>query len=79
MMLHKKYKLSLLLMAAAMCAQAQPKQLPYKNPKLPVQTRVDDLLSRMTAEEKVGQLLCPLGWEMYTIKGKDVVPSEKFK
>ena len=62
-----------------MCAHAQPKQLPYKNPNLPVQTRVDDLLSRMTAEEKVGQLLCPLGWEMYTIKGKDVVPSEKFK
>lgn len=79
MMLYKRYKLSLLLMVAAMCAQAQPKQLPYKNPNLPVQTRVDDLLSRMTAEEKVGQLLCPLGWEMYTIKGKDVVPSEKFK
>lgn len=78
-MLHKRYKLSLLLMAAAMCVQAQPKQLLYKNPKLPVHTRVDDLLSRMTAEEKVGQLLCPLGWEMYTIKGKDVVPSEKFK
>ena len=79
MMLHKRYKSLLLLMIGAMCAQAQPKQLPYKNPKLPVQTRVDDLLSRMTAEEKVGQLLCPLGWEMYTIKGKDVVPSEKFK
>lgn len=78
-MLHKRYKSLLLLMIGAVCAQAQPKQLPYKNPNLPVQTRVDDLLSRMTAEEKVGQLLCPLGWEMYTIKGKDVVPSEKFK
>lgn len=78
-MLYKRYKSLLLLMIGAVCAQAQPKQLPYKNPNLPVQTRVDDLLSRMTAEEKVGQLLCPLGWEMYTIKGKDVVPSEKFK
>lgn len=78
-MLHKRYKSLLLLMIGAVCAQAQPKQLPYKNPNLPVQTRVDDLLSRMTAEEKVGQLLCPLGWEMYTIKCKDVVPSEKFK
>lgn len=40
-------------------------QLPavtYKNPTLPVETRVADLLSRMTLEEKVGQLLCPLGW-----------------
>ena len=46
-------------------------QLPavtYKNPTLPVETRVADLLSRMTLEEKVGQLLCPLGWEMYEIK-----------
>ncbi|GLL55520.1 hypothetical protein KUBF_31830 [Bacteroides finegoldii] len=33
----------------------------------------------MTLEEKVGQLLCPLGWEMYEIKGNDVLPSDKFK
>lgn len=52
---------------------------PYKNPTLPVETRVADLLSRMTLEEKVGQLLCPLGWEMYEIKGNDVLPSDKFK
>ena len=35
-------------------------QLPavaYKNPTLPVETRVADLLSRMTLEEKVGQVL----------------------
>lgn len=79
MMLHKRYKFSLFLAIGVMCVQAQPKLFPYKNPDLPVQTRVDDLLSRMTPEEKVGQLLCPLGWEMYTVKGKDVVPSEKFK
>lgn len=57
-------------------------QLPtvaYKNPTLPVKTRVTDLLSRMTLQEKVGQLLCPLGWEMYEIKGNDVLPSGKFK
>ena len=57
-------------------------QLPavtYKNPTLPVETRVADLLSRMTLEEKVGQLLCPLGWEMYEIKRNDVFPSDKFK
>jgi beta-glucosidase len=29
----------------------------YKNPKLPVQTRVKDLLARMTIEEKVWQLM----------------------
>lgn len=52
---------------------------PYKNPNLPVEERVNDLLSRMTLEEKVGQLLCPLGWGMYRIEGREVVPSEKFK
>jgi beta-glucosidase len=29
---------------------------PYKNPKLPVAQRVDDLLGRMTLDEKVGQM-----------------------
>lgn len=38
-----------------------------------------DLLSRMTVKEKVGQLLCPLGWEMYEIKGETVTASDKFK
>lgn len=33
----------------------------------------------MTLEEKVGQLLSPLGWEMYEIKDDEVYPSEKFK
>jgi beta-glucosidase len=30
----------------------------YRNPKLPVARRVEDLLARMTLEEKVGQMLC---------------------
>lgn len=51
----------------------------YKNAKLSTEQRVQDLLSRMTLEEKVGQLLCPLGWEMYEKKGKSVDVSEKFK
>ncbi|HEX2395052.1 MAG TPA: glycoside hydrolase family 3 N-terminal domain-containing protein [Bacteroidales bacterium] len=31
--------------------------VPYKNPKLPVEKRVKDLLKRMTAEEKAAQLM----------------------
>ena len=39
-----------------------------------------DLISRITVEEKVGQLICPLGWEMYTKTGKNSVePSALFK
>ncbi|HEY1904179.1 MAG TPA: glycoside hydrolase family 3 C-terminal domain-containing protein [Terracidiphilus sp.] len=31
--------------------------MPYRNPTLPIQQRVDDLVSRMTLEEKVSQLI----------------------
>ncbi len=53
--------------------------IPYKDPVLSIDERVSDLLSRMTLEEKVGQLLCPLGWDMYEIKGDSVIPSDQFK
>ena len=58
---------------------AQESLPPYKNPSLPVETRVADLLSRMTPEEKAGQLQCCLGWEMYRIDGDDVSPSDAFR
>ena len=38
----------------AMCAQ---NLVPYRNPSLPVEQRVADLLSRMTLDEKVAQLV----------------------
>ena len=57
----------------------QKEILPYKSSALPIEERTRDLLSRMTLEEKVGQLLCPLGWNMYTIQGKTVGASEQFK
>ncbi|WP_183307622.1 hypothetical protein, partial [Dysgonomonas hofstadii] len=44
----------------------------YKSPTLSAEERTYDLLGRMTLEEKVGQLLCPLGWEMYEKKGQEV-------
>jgi beta-glucosidase len=44
--------------AAVAPAQAQSSAavLPYQDPTLPVATRVDDLLSRMTLDDKVGQM-----------------------
>lgn len=53
--------------------------VPYKNPKLTVNERVNDLLRRMTLEEKVGQLMCTLGWDDYVTDGKSVQVSEHFK
>ena len=35
-----------------------PKAAAYRNPKLPIEKRVRDLLSRMTLEEKLAQMLC---------------------
>ena len=35
----------------------QGKPLPYKDPSLPIEKRVDDLVSRMTLEEKVSQMM----------------------
>jgi len=35
-----------------------PPSAPYRNPRLSIDTRVDDLLARMTLEEKVAQMLC---------------------
>jgi beta-glucosidase len=67
-----------LLAMLTMGSMAQ-KNLPYKNPKLPIEQRVKDLLSRMTLEEKVGQMRCTLAWNYYEIQGNKVVPSELFK
>ena len=36
----------------------------YKDATAPIEERVTDLLGRMTPEEKAGQLVCPMGWEM---------------
>nr|WP_242047162.1 glycoside hydrolase family 3 N-terminal domain-containing protein [Dysgonomonas sp. HGC4] len=72
-----KYTLLLLCIALSFGhTYAQPK---YKNPKLSAEERTKDLVSRMTLEEKVGQLLCPLGWEMYEKKGNKVTQSKKFE
>src|SRR5688500_16882734 len=34
----------------------QQQEAPYRNPALPVEKRVDDLLARMTLDEKIGQM-----------------------
>lgn len=62
------------------CKQLNAQAVPvYKNPRLPIPQRTADLLKRMTVEEKIGQLLCPMGWEMWEKKGNEVTYSPKFK
>lgn len=72
--------LSFLLLFSGFTLNLNAQQKPaYKNARLPVEQRIQDLISRMTLEEKVGQISVLLGWEMYDKKGSEVLVSEKFK
>ena len=61
MRLFSKLTLPLLLILAG-CSQIPA----YKNPELSAEKRAADLLSRMTLDEKIGQLICPYGWPKFT-------------
>src|SRR5215203_2529966 len=50
-----------LSIAVPRTAGTQGQSPDYKNPRLPVERRVADLLARMTLEEKVAQLVCLWG------------------
>jgi beta-glucosidase len=61
-------RMSILLLVSLLvlflnAAQSQESTSPYRNPKLPVDERVKDLLGRMTLEEKVAQLQST--WQNY--------------
>ena len=53
------------LTAAALLVSCSGKTPLYKDASKGSEERAQDLLSRMTLEEKLGQLLYPLGWPMY--------------
>jgi len=50
-------KLILLLLLLVDCGTREPAGFPFQNIALPVEQRVDDLLSRMTLEEKISQMM----------------------
>lgn len=69
-----------LVCSSIVCAQMPGKEkkdvLPYKNPSLSVDIRVQDLINRMNIEEKIGQLLCLQGWRMYSKTDEKATQSE---
>ncbi|MEC8883841.1 MAG: glycoside hydrolase family 3 N-terminal domain-containing protein, partial [Bacteroidota bacterium] len=70
----------LVFAVAQLCAQEEvPANAVYKNAQAPIEDRVNDLVERMTIEEKVGQLTTLLGWKMYTKTGNSVKASEALK
>lgn len=65
-------------LSVSLSTEAQERFL-YQDAAYTPEARTKDLLSRMTVEEKVGQLLCPLGWSMYAKNGKKVGYSNDYK
>ena len=59
--------LALLVSGSILAQEAAPD---YRNPRLPIQQRVADLLSRMTLEEKIGQLAPNRAPEVLDTTGK---------
>ncbi len=64
-------KFLIILIFAVFVKQIFCQNLPYKNPRLSIGKRVEDLLSRMTLEEKF--------WQLYMIPGDLSEGKEKFK
>lgn len=77
----KMKRISYVVVAGLLCSGLVFSQnlLPYQHAGLSVKERTEDLINRMTLEEKVGQLICPLGWEMYDKQGNQANYSDKFK
>ena len=66
----------LLLLSLTMAAATN---FPYQDASLHPAVRAQDLLSRMTLEEKVGQLVCLMGWDSYVRSSNKVNVSDKFR
>ena len=52
----KRLLLCLALAATALTLRAQAPEYPFRNPELPQEQRIDDLLSRLTLEEKIDMM-----------------------
>ncbi|WP_137402712.1 glycoside hydrolase family 3 N-terminal domain-containing protein [Echinicola rosea] len=74
-----KSPLLLVLWLGAACNVFGQESVLYKQANVPTAQRVEDLLSRMTLEEKVGQLSTLLGWKMYQKDGEEVTVSKAFE
>ena len=73
-------KQTILAIILSLCSAASwAQKMPYKDPNLPINKRVADLLGRMTLAEKIGQLRCTLAWNYYELKGDKPMPSQQFK
>lgn len=71
-------KLAILTFCLLTCTEINAQQAKYKKADVNIDDRVNDLIGRMTLDEKIGQLICPMGWPMYEKSGKSVELSAEF-
>ena len=73
-------KLTPLLIATLILAGCGGRTPLYKDADRSAEERADDLLKRMTVDEKLGQLVCPLGWPMYDkVSADSVTISDQYR
>ena len=73
-------KITPLLLATLILAGCGGRTPLYKNAGRSAEERADDLLKRMTVDEKLGQLVCPLGWPMYDkVSADSVTISDQYR
>ena len=66
-----------LILTLASCGTPPPL---YKDAVRSAEQRAEDLLGRMTVDEKLGQLICPLGWPMYEkVSADSVTISDQYR
>src|SRR5882724_11616805 len=51
------------LLVSTFALHPQPASPPYRDQSLPIEQRIEDLLGRMTLEEKIGQMNMPCVYE----------------
>ena len=71
------YGVNILTSLTPVAKQKEGRFLPYQNPSLPVDMRVQDLLKRMTLEEKVAQIRHIHSWEIFNGQELDKSKLEK--
>ena len=70
---------SVFMLGAAYARDAAFENAPYMNPALSVDARLDDLVSKMTLEEKIAAVSTMKGFDAYEIRDGEVYPSKELK
>ena len=76
----KRIHFAFFLIAVLALASCRGNKSAYKEPGRSAEVRAEALLKKMTVDEKLGQLLCPLGWPMYDkVSADSVTISDQYR